>query len=514
MATLAALTWHDVFGVIQWLFLGYFAALNGTYLLLNVVALLAIRRDSPARLAQRLPQYASGLEPPISVLAPAYNEAATIATSVRSMLQLDYPAFEVIVINDGSKDATLQVLKDEFGLVEFPEAYRIALPVAQVHAIYRSPTHPNLRVVDKANGGKADALNAGINASRHPLFCAVDADSILQSDSLRRVVRPFLEDASVIASGGTVRIANGCRVASGFLEAVGMPRSWLARVQIVEYLRAFLFGRVGWSPLNALLIVSGAFGVFRRTAVVEAGGYRVATIGEDMELIVRLHLHHRVARRPYRIVFLADPVCWTEAPESLKVLKNQRKRWQRGLLESLWANRALLFHRRGGAVGWLAFPAMLLFEALGPVVEILGFVALLIGAAAGIVSWSVCLTFLVLAVGLGLMLSAFALLLEELSFHIYPRLSHLLQLSAAMLLENFGYRQLTLWWRIIGMMEWLAQRPSQWGEMQRTAGWQVAPPAARHPMTATPQVPPRNATVDADTGAAAGHGGATKVEKP
>ncbi len=473
LATLSALTWHDAFVVFQWLFLAYFVALNGTYFMLNLVALLAIRRDSPARLAARLPQYASGLEPPISVLAPAYNEAATIATSVRSMLSLDYPAFEVIVINDGSKDATLQVLKDEFGLVEFPEAYRIALPVATVHTIYRSPTHPNLRVVDKANGGKADALNAGINASRHPLFCAVDADSILQSDSLRRVVRPFLEDASVIASGGTVRIANGCRVTSGFLESVGMPRSWLARVQIVEYLRAFLFGRVGWSPLNALLIVSGAFGVFKRSAVVEAGGYRVATIGEDMELIVRLHLYHRTARRPYRIVFLADPVCWTEAPESLKVLKNQRKRWQRGLLESLWANRALLFHRRGGAVGWLAFPAMLLFEALGPVVEVVGIVLLLSGAAAGVVPWAACLTFLLLAVGLALTLSAMALLLEEISFHIYPRLGHLASLCGAMLVENLGYRQLTLCWRIVGTFEWLRGRPGQWGEMTRTASWQT-----------------------------------------
>ena len=508
MATLAAFTWHDAFGVFQWLFLGYFAALNGTYLLLNLIALLAIRRDSPARLAARLPQYASGLEPPISVLAPAYNEAATIASSVRSVLQLDYPAFEVIVINDGSKDATLQVLKAEFGLVEFPEAYRIALPVAPVHAIYRSPTHPNLRVVDKVNGGKADALNAGINASRHPLFCAVDADSILETGSLRRVVRPFLEDANVIASGGTVRIANGCRVSGGFLEQVGMPHSWLARVQIVEYLRAFLFGRMGWSPLNALLIVSGAFGVFRRSAVVEAGGYRIATIGEDMELVVRLHLHHRAARRAYRIVFLPDPVCWTEAPETLRVLKSQRKRWQRGLLESLWANRALLLHRRGGAVGWLAFPAMLLFEALGPIVEIVGLALLLAGATLGFISWSVCLTFLVLAVGLGLMLSASALLLEELSFHIYPRLSQLFQLCAAMLVENFGYRQLTLCWRILGMLEWLAGRPGKWGNMQRTASWERTAPAAVHgpapvpaggPPRHTPTVPEAATEAASDT---------------
>ena len=469
----------EAFIGLKWVLLGYFVALNGTYLLLNVIALFAIRRDGPARLQALLPHYASGLEPPISVLAPAYNEQATIAASVRSMLQLDYPAFEIVVINDGSKDATLQVLRREFGLVEFPEAYRVSLPVAQVHAIYRSPAHPNLRVIDKANGGKADALNAGINASRHPLVCAVDADSLLQADSLRRAVRPFLEDASVIVSGGTIRIANGCRVAGGFIQDVGMPRNWLARVQIVEYLRAFLFGRLGWSPLNALLIVSGAFGVFRRSTVIEVGGYRPATIGEDMELIVRMHLHMRNARRAYRIVFLPDPVCWTEAPETLRVLKNQRKRWQRGLLESLWANRALLLHRRGGAVGWLAFPAMLLFEALGPVIEIFGLLLLAIGAAVGAISWAACAAFLLLALGLGLLLSASALLHEEMSFHVYPRLQHLLQLSGAMLIENFGYRQLTLWWRLQGMWDWLTRRPGRWGEMQRTASWHVPDPPSK-----------------------------------
>ena len=467
------MTGHDFFGAVQWFFLAYFSALNGVYLMLNFVAFHAIRRDSPVNLLASLPQYATGLEPPISLLAPAYNEQATIAASVRSMLQLDYPTFEIIVINDGSKDNTLQVLRDEFALVEFPEAYPVTLPVSLVRGIYRSSRYPNLRVIDKENGGKADALNAGINGARHPLFCAMDSDSILGTDSLRRIVRPFLEDASVIVSGGTVRIANGCRVSGGFLQSVGMPRSLLARVQIVEYLRAFLFGRLGWSPMNALMIISGAFGVFNRRAVVEAGGYRVAMIGEDMELIVRLHLRHRLAAKPYRIVFLADPVCWTEAPESLAVLKSQRTRWQRGLLESLWANRALLFHRRGGTVGWLAFPFMLFFEALGPLIELAGYTLMLLGAALGALSWDAFASFLVLAVGLGLLLSASALLLEEMSFRVYPDLRHLLQLTVALLVENLGYRQLTLWWRMTGILQWLAGRPARWGEMRRSAHWQT-----------------------------------------
>jgi cellulose synthase/poly-beta-1,6-N-acetylglucosamine synthase-like glycosyltransferase len=451
----------------QWVFLSYFVGLNLVYVTLNIVALRVIGRESAARMLAQLPNYSVGMEPGISVLVPAYNEEAGIAASVRSMLQLDYPDFEVIVINDGAKDGTLAVLQREFNLQLFPEAYRVALPVQHVRGIYRAPDHPRLRVIDKDNGGKADALNAGINSARHALVCAVDADSILQPDSLRRLVRPFMEDRRVVAAGGTVRIANGCRIERGFLAEVAVPSNWLARVQVVEYLRAFLFGRVGWSPINALLIISGAFGLFRRSAVIDAGGYRTNTIGEDMELVVRLHRVLRAQGSDYRIVFVPDPICWTEAPETLAVLKSQRVRWQRGLMESLWANRALMFSRRGGAVGWLAFPVMTVFEALGPIIELAGYVFMFMAFALGWVSADAFAAFMLLAVALGLMLSASALLLEELSFHIYPRTKHLLMLVAATVIENLGYRQLSSWWRIVGIYKWLRGKPGVWGEMAR-----------------------------------------------
>ncbi len=470
------MSWHRALEIAQWAFLAYFVALNLSYIALSLIAVRVIGRDADARATLLLPRFFSGLEPPISVIAPAYNEEATIASSIRSMLQLEYPSFEIIVVNDGSKDRTLEVLRREFELVPFPEAYRIAVPTRRVRGIYRSLRHSNVRVVDKENGGKADALNAGVNAARSPLVCAVDADSVLQRDSLQRVVRPFLEDPLVVASGGTVRIVNGCRVSEGFVEDVGMPRSWLARVQIVEYLRAFLFGRLGWSPLNALLIVSGAFGLFRRTVLVDAGGFRADTIGEDMELVVRLHRQHRMARKPYRIVFVPDPICWTDAPETLPVLRSQRMRWQRGLLETLSFHRRLLFHPRGGAPGWLSLPFMLLFEAAGPIVEVVGYVFMIGSLAAGWVSWGAFLAFMVAAVGMGLLLSASALLLEEVSFHLYKRPRHLGALVLAMLFENLGYRQLTAWWRLCAIVKWLGGRPEQWGEMTRNASWQVEPP--------------------------------------
>ncbi|MFO0582351.1 MAG: glycosyltransferase [Anaeromyxobacter sp.] len=448
--------------------------MNLLYLALTLIAARAIERDLGASVSWDRKDL-SALVPPVSLLVPAYNEGATIAESVRSMLQLEYPSFEIVVINDGSRDETLDVLKREFDLVPFPEAYRVAVPSKPVRTVYRSLRHPSLRVIDKENGGKADALNAGINAARSPLFCAVDADSILQRDSLFRVVRPFLEDPRTIATGGTIRVANGCRVSEGFIEQIGVPRGWLARVQIVEYLRAFLFGRLGWSPFNAVLIVSGAFGLFRRNVVLEAGGYAQGTVGEDMELVVRLHRLHRAAGAPYRIVFVPDPICWTEAPESIAVLRKQRMRWQRGLLESLSANRGLLFHRRGGAAGWFAFPALLLFEGLGPLAEVTGYLVLGVTVATGHLSGQAFLAFLVAATGLGVLLSVSALLLEEVSFHLYKRPAHLAALLAAIVVENAGYRQLTAVWRLAAMVEWATGRRRAWGEMKRTASWAARP---------------------------------------
>ncbi|HET7669810.1 MAG TPA: glycosyltransferase [Burkholderiales bacterium] len=456
----------------QWFFLAYFVAINVGYLALTALSMIELPRHLDLRLLDQLPRPHSGFEPPVSVIVPAYNEEATIAASVRSMLQLDYPELEVVVVNDGSRDGTLAALVREFELVPYPEAYWRRIEVKPVRGIYRSLRYRNLRVIDKENGGKADALNAGINAARFPLVCGVDADSILERASLRRVVAPFLSEPHLIASGGTVRIANGCEVRAGFLESIGLPQRMLPLFQIVEYLRAFLFGRLGWAPLNAVLIISGAFGVFRKEAVVEAGGYRHDTVGEDMELVVRLHRLHRLSRRPYRIAFLPDPICWTEAPESLAVLRSQRRRWQRGLAESLSANAALLFHPRGGAPGWVAFPFMVVFEWFGPLVEVAGYAFMLAAFLAGAISPLAFWTFMLLTLALGMTLSASALLLEEISFHIYKRPRELFILAAAAIIENFGYRQLVTLWRLEGLWQWLRRTRGRWGDMTRTASWQ------------------------------------------
>lgn len=458
---------------VQWVFLGYFIALNFSYIILNVISLRTIERDADARAWQLLPRAFSSLEPPVSIIVPAYNEEATIAGAIRSLLQLEYAELEIVVVNDGSSDDTMDVLAREFDLVRFPEAYRKSVPSREVHRVYRSLRHRNLRVVDKDNGGKADAMNAGINAARYPLFCAVDADSVLQRDSLARLVRPFLDDPTTIACGGTIRVVNGCEVSDGFLEKIALPRGWLARVQVLEYLRAFLFGRLGWAPMNALPNVSGAFGLFRRTAVIEAGGYRTDTVGEDMELVLRLHRLYRLSGRPYRISFVPDPICWTEVPDTFRELRKQRVRWHRGLLESLAGNWRLLFNPRGGAAGWLTVPSLLFFEAIGPIVEVTGYLVMATAFALGVISWGSFAAFLTAAVGIGTLLSANALLLEEMSFHLYERPRQLATLLVAILIENLGYRQLTAFWRVAGMMNWVLRRPTAWG----SAPPSDAPPA-------------------------------------
>jgi cellulose synthase/poly-beta-1,6-N-acetylglucosamine synthase-like glycosyltransferase len=455
---------------IEWVFLAYFVAINIAYLAQNIVAAVSIRRYlRSSSIDDHDPAYSS-VHLPISLVVPAYNESRSIVTSIKALLQLEYPDFEVVVVNDGSTDDTLEKLVEAFQLYPYPEAYRVQVPCRTVRATYRSVRYRNLRVINKENGGcKADAANAGINVCRYPLVAIVDADGVLQRNSLTRAVRPFLENPDTVAAGGAVRIANGCRLRDGFLEEVGLPRNFLALVQVVEYLRSFLFGRMGWEPIGAVLIVSGAFGVFKRTTLIDVGGFDPNAIGEDMELVVRIHRKLKQQRRRYHIGFIPDPVCWTDAPETLKDLGSQRVRWHHGLGQALMLNRWLIMNPRGGTVSWLAIPFYILFELLGPLVEALGLVFFVTAAALGAISWPDAGMFLLLSLSLGLLLSISAIMLEEFSFPMYRKLHELALLYAAAVLENFGYRQLTVWWRLKGFLRWISGRRHRWETITRSA---------------------------------------------
>lgn len=456
----------------------YFLAVNGWYLLLLVSAAVEMREYIlTARGESRWRVLASPVAPGISMLGPAFNEEATIAQSVRGLLALYYPNLEVVVINDGSRDATLEVLKTEFQLVPIHPIFQRRIPCRPVVGLYRSRTHANLVVVDKENGGKADALNAGLNLSTGELVCAIDADTLIEPDALQRMVRPFLRGGNLLAAGGTIRIANNSLVRGGRVVSALAPRRPIPGFQVVEYLRAFLFGRLGWNLLGGNLIISGAFGLFRRDAVMDAGGYLHETVGEDMELVLRLRRRGYETGGPTRVDFIPDPVAWTEAPETLRVLGRQRDRWQRGLFDVLWRHRRLLFNPRYGALGMVVFPYFVFVELLAPVIEALGILGLGVGLALGVVNTPFAILFFLAAYGLGAVLTAFTLVLEELSFHRYDHQKDRLLLVLWTVLENLGYRQLTVVWRIRGMVKYLRGNTS-WGAMERRGFKAQRPPAA------------------------------------
>ncbi len=458
---------HTVVGTTDLAILIYFLALNSFYAVLLVLSIPEIWEQT--RLAededfQRLMQ--SDALPPITILVPAYNESATIQASVTAILTLEYRNYEVVVVNDGSKDDTMEQLRHAFDLYEIPRVYPETIETKPLRALYRSRSRSRLLVLDKENGGKADSLNAAINASRFPLVIAVDADTLIEPDALLRLTRPFLLGREIAAVGGTVRVANNCTVTDGRVTDARVPRKWLPGIQVVEYLRAFLFGRLGWNRLGGNLIISGAFGLFRKEYVMAVGGYATSSIVEDLDLVVRMHRYLRRNKIRYEMPFIPDPVAWTEVPESLKILSRQRERWHRGLIAAMWEYKTMMFNPRYGRVGFLAMPFYAFGEMLAPVIEVLGYIITVVGLFFGMVNVSFALLFILVAWGYGMLLSIWAVVLEEVSFRKYRRFGDLFRLLLFASLENFGYRQLTVWWRLKAFAS-VWKRVHVWGDMAR-----------------------------------------------
>jgi len=456
--------------------LGYFVLIGLVYLITTGIALATLRRYARRlRTVDAEDLISLGAVPPITLLVPAHNEEATIVQAVRALLTLRYPDYEILVINDGSTDATTDRLQHAFDLEPAVRAPTARLPHAEILRIWRSRQHPGLWVLDKVNGRKADAMNAGLAFCRTPLFCAMDADTLLERDALSRIVRPFLERADTVGAGGIVRIANGCTVRDGQVTEVKLPKNLLARFQVLEYFRAFLAGRLGWSVLNGTLIISGAFGLFRRRAVVDIGGFATDTVGEDMELVVRLHRRLRDLGQGYRIVFVPDPVAWTEAPHTMRSLGTQRERWHRGLTQVMIRHRGMLFRPRYGILGMVAYPYFFFLEMLGPIIELIGYGSFAIALVLGRVSVPFMLAFFFFAFVLGAALSMAAIALEEMSFRRYTRFSDLGALMLMAALEPFGYRQINAYWRFRGLVGAGLGRMA-WGTMPR-AGFAGEPAA-------------------------------------
>ena len=435
-------------------------------ILLSAAALDLRRHRRDTRHAMRNRMLGSAVLPRVSVLAPAYNEQATVVASVTALLTLRYPQLEVVVVNDGSPDSTMQVLQDAFDLAPVPQTFRRVLPTADVRAVLRSRSNPRLVVVDKANGGKADALNVGLCVATGELVCAIDADTLIEPDALMQMTRPFLEHDDCVAVGGVIRVANGSSVAQGRVVEARTPRAFLPGVQSVEYLRAFLFGRLGWNRLGGNLIISGAFGLFRREDLLATGGYLHGSVGEDMEIVARLRRRTREGV-PASVLFVPDPVAWTEVPTSLRVLGRQRDRWHRGLTQTLWTYRSSWGNARDGALGLVVYPYFVMVELLAPVVEAVGIVGLTLGLVLHAVDLPFAFAFFLFAYGYGAMLSMIAILLDTIAAAHPPGRRDILLLAAWAVLEPVGYRQLTVVWRLRGIVRAL-QGHSDWGVMTRT----------------------------------------------
>ncbi|HTS11291.1 MAG TPA: glycosyltransferase family 2 protein [Candidatus Limnocylindrales bacterium] len=436
----------------------YYLMSNIIYLILLITAFYTSAMHQRRLESHRLEWiHSSVLSPPITVLAPAHNEERSIRSAVQSLLALDYPELEMIVINDGSSDATLQELIDGFGLREINALYIPHVSSAQVRGLYRSTVDPRLLVVDKAAGGsKADAVNAGLNAATSPYVCVVDSDSVLESDALLRIMTPVLSDsARVMGAGGIVRVLNGSTIQDGKMKTVRLPRKPIEVIQVVEYLRAFLIGREAWAKLNMLMIISGAFGVFRTDLVRAIGGYRSSAIGEDFDLVARMHRYLLDRGTPYRIQFVPDPVCWTEVPSDIRSLGRQRARWQKGLLDVLWPSRNMLFRPRYGRIAFVALPYLWIFELLAPVIEIGGMGTIIAAALLGVLSRQFFLQFMLFGYAFATMISIGSVLQEEFTYKRYNDWKDVARLITFCFLEHFPYRQMHMFWRLQGLWQYL-----------------------------------------------------------
>lgn len=458
----------SLFNIIEQFIIGYFITINTVYLALIIGALLYVRKQLLHRsVVEADALFKTELFKSISILVPAYNEADNIVESVESLLKLEYPEYHIIVVNDGSADETLQRLIDYFNLSKTDIYFEKQIDHQKIRATYRSPDTPMLTVIDKENGGKADALNAGLNISETDLICSIDADSILEQNVLKKLIQTFIEHKNTVAAGGVVRVINGCKIENREIKEIHTPKNFWARLQSVEYIRAFLFGRVGWDYFKSLLIVSGAFGIFDRQAVIKVGGYLTNTVGEDIELIIRMHSYHLRNKEDYQIRFLPEPICWTEVPTDYTSLRNQRNRWHRGLADSLWRHKYMLFNPSYKHIGMFVMPFFLFFELLGPIVNLLGYAYLIIVLSLpSLFNLTFILLFLAVSIIYGMVVSFIAVLAEEVAFKTYSNFKDVATLSLYSFLENLGYRQIHAWWQFKGLIDFFKGKKS-WGKMIR-----------------------------------------------
>ncbi len=447
------------------------ALIFSTYLLLTVFSAISLRKYLRKNSYVDYNSIVSSpLAPTLSVIAPAFNESRTIIDNIRTLLSLYYNNYEVIVVNDGSSDDSLEKMIQIYELEKVNYYFDYRLPCKRIRGVYKSQNRSfkKLTVIDKVNGGKADSLNAGLNVSKNDLVVSIDADSIMEPDALLKLVKPFMEakEKRGIGAGGGIRIANSCEIAGEHIDKIHLPEKFLPRAQVMEYTRAFLMGRMAWSELDGLLLISGALGMFDREIVIQAGGYRTDTVGEDMELVVRIRRYMADNNESYDVVYIPDPLCWTEVPSTLKMLARQRSRWTRGTLETLITHRKLLFNRKYGKLGMLGYPYWLMFEYLAPIIEFLGILWFIFLVITGNLNWPFFLLLTGFVYFFAVSLSIWSILFEEVTFHKYEKRRDVLKLIGTAFLEPVFYHPLVMLMSIKGNIDKILKR-NTWGKMER-----------------------------------------------
>lgn len=455
----------------------------GSYLLLGIFSAIALRKYLRKNSYVNYNSLVlSPLSPKVSIIAPAFNESKTIIDNVRTLLSLYYNNFEIILVNDGSTDDTFEKVERAFELEKVNYYFDYRLPCEKIKGVYKSgnPSFNRLTVIDKNNGGKADSLNAGINICKSSLFVSIDADSIIEADSILKLVKPFLEekDKKVIGTGGVIRIVNSCDTELGHIRQINVPKKILPRLQVLDYTRAFLLGRMAWSQLDGLMLISGAMGIFDRETVIEAGGYSTKTVGEDMELVLRMRRHMSEKDKKYEVTYIPDPLCWTEVPSDLKSLRKQRTRWTRGLVESLKTHRKLFFNPKFQKLGMLGYPYWMFFEWLAPLLAFAGFIYTIFLILTSGINWPFYLLLFIFVYSFAVMLTTWAILFEEITFHKYRRKRDVFKLIATAFIEPFFYPVHT-WFAVRGNFEALRGKKG-WGKAERS-GFEKKKKVVRQP---------------------------------
>lgn len=462
-----------IMSIIPYTFFIFSAIAIGSYVILAIISAIEtieyVKKNSFVNYKEIL---SSTFSPSISIIAPAYNESLNIVENVRSLLSSHYVNYDVIIVNDGSKDDSLSKLIEAYDLIQISHHINEQIKTKPLRkGIYKSinPAFDKLTVIDKENGGKADALNMGLNISKNKYVACIDVDCLLLEDALQKMIKPFLEttEAKVIAAGGVIRIANSCTVKDGKLLDINLPKNWLEQGQILEYLRAFLLGRMAWSRLNGLLVISGAFGLFDKKIAIKVGGYDTNTVGEDMEIIVRMRRYMEEEKQKYKVAYIPDPLCWTEAPDNYKIFISQRNRWTRGTIETLKKHRKIGFNPKYNSLGLISYPYWFFFERMAPIVEIAGLVYFGILIAINHVRWDYSLAFIIFAYLFSVLFSIVAIITEELTYHQYKKKGTGFNLLKIAFLEPFINHPVILYAAVRGNLDYYFNKKKKWGAMTR-----------------------------------------------